>query len=567
MQKILRSKYWWLIVIAVLAVINIVASMLHFRIDLTSEKRYTLSNATKKLLSNLDEQVTITVFLEGEMPAGFRRLSNSSNELLQEFREYAGSNLQINFQKPGEDLDDSARVSFLSYLSDSLGLKPTNVKVTAKAGEAQEERLVYPGAVISRAGRDVAINFLQGLDLQGGYESLNKAEALLEYKFAHAIQKISIDSVQNIGYLLGNGQPLTYNVYDLIENTLKPSYGFGFLPIDSIPFIPNDFDAIMVVKPTSPFNDAQKLKLDQYIMHGGKIIWLIDNLYAEMDSLMRTQSDFIAFDRGLNIEDLLFRYGVRINQDLVQDLRSDKVPLVVGNFGNEPQMQLVPWPYFPLLNSFSGHPISNNLGEVLSIFPNSIDTISSAQVKKTVLLSSSESSRTLSTPALVSLNSIKTEADLRTFNKAHIPVAVLLEGKFQSLFGNRLSRQTADMLAANGQPYKNGSDDNKMIVISDADIAGNVVTQNEGPLPMGYNQFTGVQYANRDFIVNCIEYLVDPSGILETRGKDVTLRMLDQGKVDEGRTKWQFIVLVVPVLAVLIAAAIYQYLRNRRYRG
>lgn len=567
MQKILRSKYWWLIVIAVLAVINIVASMLHFRIDLTSEKRYTLSNATKKLLSNLDEQVTITVFLEGEMPAGFRRLSNSSNELLQEFREYAGSKLQINFQKPGEYLDDSARVSFLSYLSDSLGLKPTNVKVTAKAGEAQEERLVYPGAVISRAGRDVAINFLQGLDLQGGYESLNKAEALLEYKFAHAIQKITIDSVQNIGYLLGNGQPLTYNVYDLIENTLKPSYGFGFLPIDSIPFIPNDFDAIMVVKPTSPFNDAQKLKLDQYIMHGGKIIWLIDNLYAEMDSLMRTQSDFIAFDRGLNIEDLLFRYGVRINQDLVQDLRSDKVPLVVGNFGNEPQMQLVPWPYFPLLNSFSGHPISNNLGEVLSIFPNSIDTISSAQVKKTVLLSSSESSRTLSTPALVSLNSIKTEADLKTFNKAHIPVAVLLEGKFRSLFGNRLSRQTADMLAANGQPYKNGSEDNKMIVISDADIAGNVVTQNEGPLPMGYNQFTGVQYANRDFIVNCIEYLVDPSGILETRGKDVTLRMLDPAKVDEGRTKWQFIVLVVPVLAVLIAAAIYQYLRNRRYRG
>lgn len=565
MNKLLSSKFWWVIVIAALLLINILASIFHFRIDLTSEKRYTLSQPTKNLLRSLDGQVNITVFLEGEMPAGFRQLSNSSNELLQEFREYAGNNLNIKFEKPGEDLDDSSRMAYLSYLSDSLGLKPTNVKVTAKAGEAQEERLVYPGALIEHNGKQVAVNFLQGLSLQGGYESLNKAEALLEYKFAHAIQKITTDSVAVIGYLLGNGQPLTYNVYDLIENTLKPTYGFGFLLIDSVPLIPNEFDAIMIMKPTTPFNDQQKLKLDQYVMHGGKIIWMIDNLYAEMDSLMRTQSDFIAFDRGLNLDDILFRYGVRINQDLLQDLQSDKVPLVVGNFGNEPQMQLVPWPYFPLLSSYSGHPISKNLGEVLSIFPNSMDTIASANVRKTVLLASSGTSRVLSTPAMVSLNSVKTEADLRSFNRKHIPVAVLLEGNFQSLYSNRLSREMAAYLSANGQPYRNNSLETSMIVVSDADIAGNVFTQNEGPLPMGYNQFTGVQYANKEFMLNAIEYLVNPSGILETRSKDIALRLLDPAKLDETRSAWQAIVMIVPVLIILIAAALYQFARKRKY--
>ena len=566
MKKILQTKYWWIIVVAGLVCLNILASIFHFRIDLTAEKRYTLSAPTKNLLRSLEDQVDVTVFLEGEMPAGFRQLSNASNELLQEFREYAGGKLQVKYARPGEGLDDSARAAFISYLSDSLGLKPTNVKVTAKAGEAQEERLVYPGALIDHGGKKMAINFLQGLNLQGGYESLNKAEALLEYKFANAIQKVTTDTVPVVGYLLGNGEPLTYNVYDLIENTLKPSYGFGFLPIDSVPLIPKQFDAVIIMKPSTAFKDEQKLKLDQYVMQGGKLVWMVDRLYAEMDSLMRTQSDFIAFDRGLNLDDLLFRYGVRINQDLLQDLQSDKVPLVVGNYGNEPQMQLVPWPYFPLLSSYSGHPISKNLGEVLSIFPNSLDTISSADVRKTVLLASSASSRTLSTPALVSLNSVKSEDDLKTFNRSHIPVAVLLEGNFQSLFSNRISREMAGYLSAQGQPFQNRSIATSMVVISDADIAGNVVTQKEGPLPMGYNQFTGVQYANKDFLLNCLEYLVNPSGILETRGKDIALRMLDPAKVEEGKGTWQLMVLAIPVLLVLLASGIYQYLRGKKYR-
>ena len=565
MEKILRSKYGWIIAIIALVAINYIASVVHARYDLTSEKRYTLSTPTKNLLNGLKEPVNITVFLEGDMPAGFKQLSNSSRELLEEFRELSRNNINIRFERPGEGLNDTARVAYINYISDSLGIKPTNVKVTAKAGEAQEERLVYAGAIVSSGGRNLPVNFLQGQSLTGGYESLNNAEALLEYKFANAIDKITRDSVPVIGYLIGNGQPLTYNVYDLIENTLKPDYGFGFLPIDSVPVIPQDFDALMIVKPTSGFTDDQKLKLDQYIMNGGKVIWMIDKLYAEMDSLMRKQGDFIAFDRNLNLDDLLFKYGVRINSDLLQDLQAEKIPLVVGNYGNQPQMQLVPWPYFPLLSNYNDHPISKNLDNVLSIFPNSMDTVVADGVKKTYLLSSSQSARILSTPAMVSLNSVQTEADLRTFTKSNVPVAVLLEGKFSSLYSNRIPVAVAQQMQAMGQPFKNRSEENSMIVVADADIVTNVFTQEEGPLPMGYNQFTQVQHANKDFLLNCIEYLVNPKGVLEARSKDIALRLLDPKKVEQEKTTWQLVTVVIPVLIVLAGALLYQVLRKRKY--
>ncbi|MGZ5245886.1 MAG: gliding motility-associated ABC transporter substrate-binding protein GldG [Flavitalea sp.] len=565
MEKILRSKYGWILAIIALVVVNYIASLVHARYDLTSEKRYTLSAPTKTLLNGLKEPVSITVFLEGDMPAGFKQLSNSSRELLEEFRELSRNNINVKFERPGEGLTDTARAAYIRYISDSLGIKPTNVKVTAKAGEAQEERLVYAGALVSSNGRNLPVNFLQGQSLTGGYESLNNSETLLEYKFANAIDKITRDSVPVIGYLIGNGQPLTYNVFDLIENTLKPDYGFGFLPIDSVPIIPQDFDALMIVKPTTGFTDDQKLKLDQYIMNGGKVIWMIDKLYAEMDSLMRKQGDFIAFDRNLNLDDMLFKYGVRINSDLLQDLQSEKIPLVVGNYGNQPQMQLVPWPYFPLLSNYNDHPISKNLDNVLSIFPNSMDTVVADGVRKTYLLSSSQSSRILSTPAMVSLNSVQTEADLRTFAKSNVPVAVLLEGKFSSIFSNRIPVAVAQQLQALGQPFRNSSEENSMIVVSDADIVTNVFTQEDGPLPMGYNQFTQVQHANKDFLLNCIEYLVNPKGVLEARSKDIALRLLDSKKVEQEKSTWQLITVVAPVLLVLAGALLYQLIRKRKY--
>ena len=566
MRKLLNSKYWWIFVLIGLVLINYLASLFHFRIDLTKEKRYTLSQPTRDLLSGLNEPVSITVFLSGDMPAGFKKLSNSAEELLQEFKDIGKSNIHYSFGKPGEGLNDTARTNLLIHL-DSLGLSPTNVKVQAEAGEAQEERLVYPGALITYQGRETAIDLLKGQSAYGGTNSLNNAEALLEYKFASAIQQITTDSVPLIGYLFGNGEPLTYNVYDLIENTLKQNYRFAFLPIDSVKLIPPFFDALVIVKPTIKFSDEQKLKLDQYIMHGGKVIWMIENLYAEMDSLARAQSDFVAYDRGLNLDDLLFKYGARINKDLVQDLQSDKIPQVVGNFGGQPQIELVPWPYFPLLNSYTDHPISKNLDNVLSIFPNSVDTIKVDGIKKTILLATSDNARTLSTPAIVSFNSLKTEEDMKTFNRPRIPVALLLEGTFSSLYANRISSSLADTMSRlYNQPFRRTSDPNKMIVVSDADIVMNLMSQKDGPLQMGYNQYTQRQYANRDFFLNCIEYLTNPSQILETRSKDFTLRLLDPKKVEEGKTKWQFINIAFPIIIILLFGLLYQAIRKRSYQ-
>jgi ABC-2 type transport system permease protein len=563
----MKSKYWWLYLLVALVAVNYLAAIVHYRIDLTSEKRYTLSSPTKRLLSSLKGSIVIDVFLTGDLPADFRNLRNRTEELLAEFREN-GKNIQYRFVKPGEGLDENAKQHFLMHL-DSLGIRPTNVRVQTKAGESQEERLVYPGALITNGEKQFPVDLLQGQDMSGGIQTLNTAAALLEYKFANGIQKITQQTVPVVGYLAGNGEPLSYNVYDLIEHTLKPNYGFGFVPLDSVPVIPTEFDALVMVKPSKPFSDRQKLKLDQYIMHGGKVIWMIDNLYAEMDSLLRKQSDFIAFDRGLQLDDILFKYGVRINQDLVQDLQCDKLPLAVGNFGDKPQMQLVPWPYFPLLSSYTDHPVSKNLNTVLSVFANSIDTVQAEGIRKTVLLATSANSRTLSTPAIVSLNSVKTEDDLKTFNRSHIPIAMLLEGRFSSLFANRIAASTADSLAnIYRQPFMSqAAVENKMIVIADADIAGNVVTQNEGPLAMGTNQFTHVQYANRDFILNCIEYLVNPSGILATRSKTLTLRLLDPAKIETDKTKWQILNVGLPVVLIIGFAFIYQAVRNKKYQA
>jgi hypothetical protein len=338
------------------------------------------------------------------------------------------------------------------------------------------------------------------------------------------------------------------------------------LPIDSVNAIPEEFDAVMVVKPTLPFKEDQKLKMDQYVMNGGKVIWLVDKLYAEMDSLMRKQSDFIAFDRNLNLDDLLFKYGVRINSDLLQDLECDQMPLVVGQMGDQPQMQLANWPYFPIVGSYSDHPISKNLSQVLTLFPQTLDTVKSDN-RKTILLASSMSSRSLVTPAIVTLNSVKTEDDLKSFTKSHVPVAVLMEGMFHSLYANRLAPAQLDaMKSISGKNFLTSTvKDNKMIVVSDADVVTNVFSQKEGPSEMGFNIFTRNHYANKDFILNCLEYLVNNSGIIETRQKDFTLRTLDPKKVEEDRTFWQILNLGLPLLLLIVFGMFFQYLRNLKY--
>jgi gliding-associated putative ABC transporter substrate-binding component GldG len=560
------SKFGWLPVLLALIGVNLLAGLVHFRIDLTGEKRYTLSEATRSMLRKLDDKVTVTILLDGEMPPGFRKLAGSAEDMLSGFRATAPDRIAHRSERPGEGLDDSSRIVLYDSLQ-RIGINPTNVKAQTKKGEGSQETLLFPGAVVSYRGRTVGVDFLQGQSQVSGISSLNNAEALLEFKLADAIRRITLDTLPLVGYLSGNGEPLDYRVYDLIERTLRSNYNFRILPIDSVGVIPTAFSAICIVKPIQRFSEEQKRKVDQYIMHGGKVVWMLDNLYASLDSLQRSEGQFIAFDLGLNLEDQLFRYGVRVNRDLVQDLQNDGIPSVVGNMGDKPQIQVLPWPYFPLLRNTGGHPIAKNLDYVVSQFPHSIDTVSSPGIRKTILLSTSETARSLKTPARVEWASIRTEEDLKTFNRQQIPVAVLLEGRFRSLFANRLPVATVDSLAGYyGQPFLPACEkDNRMVVVADGDILLNAVSEKDGPLAMGMNAYTRRQYANREFMLNTIAYLVDGTGILETRGKDYTLRLLDERKVSEEKVLWQVIGLAAPILLTLLLTTVFQAWRRKKY--
>ena len=565
-DRIIRARYGWLAVLSLLVGMNLLFSLFNVRLDLTEEKRFTLSDATRRLVRELDGPVEIQLLLDGDMPAGFQKLANASRDLLSDMRDISPDNITFTFARPAADADDSTRVNIYDSLQ-RMGINPTNVKAQTKKGEGTEETLLFAGAVIRFGDRTVGVDLLSGQSQLSGIESLNNAEALLEYRFADAIRRATRQTVPLVGYLAGNGEPLDYRIYDLIEQTLRPNYAFRIIPIDSVTHIPSDFSALCVVKPMQPFTDAQKLKIDQYVMRGGRVVWMLDNLYASLDSLQRSEGSFIAFDLGLNLEDLLFRYGVRINRDLVQDLQNDGIPSVIGQMGDKPQIEVLPWPYYPLLRHTGGHPIAKNMDYVLAKFPQSIDTVKASGIRKTILLSTSPAARSLPTPARVEWESIRTQEDLASFSASAIPVAVLLEGRFSSLYANRIGRAQADTIEAlQGTPFLSSAvTEGKMVVVADGDLPLNDVSQQDGPLQMGMNAYTRQQYANRNFLLNTLEYLTDSTGILETRSKDYTLRLLDDKQVEAERLRWQLLDIAGPMLLMLISIAGWQYWRKRRY--
>ncbi|OJW58643.1 MAG: gliding motility-associated ABC transporter substrate-binding protein GldG [Sphingobacteriales bacterium 50-39] len=554
-------------VIAVLVVLNLLAGHFHYRLDLTQEKRYTLSAPTKQMLRNLDDNIEVEFFLQGDLKAGIRKLSKSAQELLQEFNEYADGKIRVKVVDPLANLDDTTKMVMLDSLR-RMGIQPKTQVAQAKKGEEQSQRVVLPGALLHYKNKVVPVDLLKGVQVgregQPEEQLYTNAETLLEFKFGSAIDRITRKHEPAVGYVLGNGEPLDFTVYNLIQG-LRSNYRFGVVRLDSLLVIPPDYNALVIVKPTKKFTDREKLTLDQYVMHGGQIIWAVDRLYAEMDSL-RQDRETIAFDRGLELDDLFFKYGVRIQPDLVLDMQCASLNMVVGMNGDKPQLELIPWPYFPLLNGSLTHPISKNLDPVYAKFANSIDTVKAEGIQKTVLLQTSANSKTVSTPALITFESVKVASDPRAFTQHNIPVAMLLEGKFQSLFAGRVGAAVADSLAnVYKQPFLASAEKpGRVIVMADADIVMNDVSQ-RGPLAMGYNKDIPYQFANQDFVENCFEYLVNPSGILETRAKDFTLRLLDPAKVEQDRNFWQFINIGLPILLVIIGGYLYQLLRRKRY--
>lgn len=564
MRKMLTSKYSWLILLVLLIVVNVLAAFMHTRIDLTNEKRYTLSSPTKELLQNLDEAITVQVFLKGEFPSGFKKLANSTEEFLRVLKDQNPAFFSYEFIAPEESITGTRNRYGDSLIA--LGASPINLTVQIEAG--QQNKLIFPVAVIKHKGQQRLVELFAARSVQITQAETNSAEARMEYNFLKAINELVTGDKPLIAYSTGNGELTDARTYDL-QQVLQRDYNLFTIDLFSQPFIPDTFKTLMMVKPSFRFTDEEKLKIDQYVMRGGTLLFFIDGLYAEQDSL-RFKSELVAYDRDLNLTDLLFRYGVRINADLIMDLQCDFMPFAVGGSVENPQYEFLKWNYYPVFVSPNNHLINKNLGPVAGRFVNSIDTVQATGIEKTILLSSSNNSRSISTPAVISLNENRNTPEDAIFNQKDLPAAVLLEGSFKSLFRNRAGRAVIDSLAMMGVPFRDSSVPTKMIIAGDADIVLNDVSSKEGPLPMGMNLFTmGSQYeyqfANREFLMNCLEYLTNKPEIIAVRNKDVVLRLLDTEKVKSQKQFWQFINIGLPVLLVILAGYIYQYFRKRQY--
>lgn len=560
---ILDSSWGVLIILSLLIGINIITSIWHSRIDLTDEKRFTLSDGTIKLLKGLDEPVTIDVFLKGNYPSGFKKLAAATEDMLNAFKEVAGVNIDYRFIAP-EDMVEGTDVSYADTLT-SLGIVPINL--TAQLKDGQQQQKVFPFALINYKNNSLPIEIYKGKTPIINVKEVNNAEALLEYQFANGIARIQKNERPYIGYATGNGEPMDYSVYDLAEQTLNIDYKLTLVNITQEPFIDNKIKALIILKPVNAFSDIEKLKLDQYVMNGGKLLLFIDRLNAEMDSL-KIKNEVIAYDRDLHLNDFIFHYGVRINPDLLMDLQCDYLPFDVNGNG---QFEFLPWNYFPVLESSDKHPINKNLGYVSGKFVNTIDLIESEGIKKTVLLQSSPNARTIASPALISGNENVTAPQDNQYNKAAIPVAVLLEGKFTSLYTNRLSGIMQDSLRFNNKNFINTcKEENKMLIVSDADIIMNSIVKGNQPINMGMNPFTiGTQrefpFANKEFLLNSLDYMLNVNDLSEAKSKDYTVKFLDTKKVNSQRTFWQFINIILPVILIIIFALIFQFLRKKKY--
>jgi gliding-associated putative ABC transporter substrate-binding component GldG len=525
----------------------------------------------------------VHLYLGGDIPPYYKYIALTTADLLERFKQINPKAISWTIEVPGELYKDDALYQFYDSLS-KLGLPIQRIQTENGPSDKRVDQLMIPGALIEVEGQAPIVidlrtskkyfkpyNIVKDIPEVDEQASANAAEALLEYKFIQAIYLLNRKLIPTIAYLIGNGQPVNLTVNDIGE-TLKDQYDLSVFDLSKGFPDASKIKTLLIVKPTTPFSDLDKLKIDQYVMGGGNIIWAVDKLYAEYDSLQKTDGAYVSFDRGLALDDLLFKYGIRINSNLVQDLNCAKLPLVVGTQGDgSPLIQRVPWPYYPFLNGNDNHPIAQNMDRVLSLFPSSIDTVGSKGIQKTILLTTDTNSRFIATPNLVSLNSVKDETDMLSFNKHHLPIAVLLEGRFTSLYANRLSGNWQDSIQQNtGRPFlTKGLNVSKQIVISDADIFTNRMSKNEQgepiPLPMGMLPFDEYQFANKNFYLNAIALLTEPAGLLESRNKTIVLRLLDKERLEANRFFWQALLVLGPLLLLMAISAFWSQFRKRQF--
>lgn len=523
---------------AFIVILNMLASRVFFRVDLTEEKRYTIKNQTRDLLRDLDEDVFVEVFLEGELNAGFRRFRKNIEETLEEFRIFSDNRVRYSFTDPGLAAGEKARNEFMRDLA-SRGIQPTNV-VDNQNGQ-RVEKIIFPGAVISYGGFETGVMLLKGNKAASSEEVINQSVEGIEFELANAIYKLANSERKRIGFVKGHGELDSLTVASL-RNELRELYDVPRIDLKRSDL--SRIDLLVVAKPELPFTEVEKFNLDQFIMQGGKALILLDKLEANMDSASNETA--LAIPNKANLDDQLFRYGVRVNPDLVQDQNSGLYPVITGQVGGKPQVQMLNWPFFPLINNYPEHPVTRNMDAVLMRFASSIDTVKADGIRKTALLYTSPYARTLSAPVNISINQLR-DLKPQDFSTANIPVAYLLEGKFTSLYRNRFLPEGVQDRKLLSQEVPS-----KIIVVSDGDIARNEINpRNRQPQPLGFDSFTNYTFANRDFLMNAVAYLMEEDGLIQTRNKQVRIRPLDKEKIKAEKLKWQLINLGLPILFLI----------------
>lgn len=553
------------ILAAILICVNMLASRFHAGLDLTKEKRFTLTSATKKVLSEMDDVAVITVFLDGKFPAGFQRLKEATREQLQSFRDHAGANIKFQYTDPFAGKNDEERVKEARILAQK-GIFPVNLQMQGEE-EGYSEKFIFPWALVQYKGRETSVRLLESKLGMSPLENLNYSESLLEYKFVSAIHRLESAEKPAIAYIMGHGETLGYNTYDLLTS-LAEQYLVDTLDLPNSLYIPSSYSAIIINRPTQPVDEKDKFKIDQYIMNGGRVLWAIDQLNTPMDSLA-ANGYVMSLDYGLNLDDQLFKYGARVNSTLIEDNQCLPMPVMFGQPGDDqPRMQLRSWMYFPLFIPESSHPIVKNLDGVFGLYTSTIDTLGNPEVKKTILLQSSKYGRKTVAPARISLSMLQYPMDAMFKDvRTPLPAAVLLEGEFKSVFHNRLHPNFLKVLQDSlKQEFKKSCDtQNRMIIIADGNMLENEFSEKTGPADMGYWKFTNTLFANKTFVLNCVEYLVKDNNLLEAKTKETKLRLLDNNRIKQEEQKWRMVNIGLPVLLVLVFASAYIFFRKRRY--
>lgn len=543
---------------AIIIAVNVIGSFLFKRFDLTAEKRYSLAPSTIELVKNLDDVVYVKIYLEGDFPADFKRLRNKTKEMMDEFRAYGKNKIEYEFINPSENPDKKQREKLYRQLV-KQGLEPTTYKLNEKEGAI--ENTIFPGALFYYQGKEMPLQLLKSRMETPAIEMLNNSIEELEYEISNTIRKISENKKNKVAFLMGHGELEKPYVAD-IAGALSEYYMVDTVTINAQLNSLNEFKAIIIAKPDSMFDEKDKFIIDQYVMRGGKVLWLIDGCEASMDSLQQAPAT-LGMPVDVNLSDQLFKYGVRINTNVIQDLRAAEIPAPTGYVGNQIQWKLQPWIFFPLIIPESEHPIVRNLNAIRTEFVSSIDTVGAKGVKKTILMTTSKYARTLNTPVKVGLEILVNKPSEALFNKPNEAVAVLLEGEFKSVFTNRIPPAIKESSEIG---FKEKSVPNKMIVISDGDIIKNKYRASTGEVfPLGYDVYTDQTFGNKKFILNCVNYLCDDSGLISVRAREIKIRLLNKKKVEKERLQWQLLNVALPVLLIIIFGVIQTVLRKRKY--